>query len=63
MKYRLTFYDKQMKYKSHYVLGTVEDVYEKLRTNHNYYFFTVHKCNDKGNNYSGREVTLDFIER
>lgn len=61
MKYRLTFYDKQRKYKSHYVLDTDEDVYAKIKTQHDYYFFTVHKCNDNGNNYSDRDVTLDFV--
>ena len=61
MKYKLTFYDKQKKYKQHYVLNNEEDVYAKLKTQHGYYSFTVHKCNDNGNNYSGREVTLDFV--
>lgn len=61
MKYRLTFYDNQKKYKEVHLLDTEEEVKQKLNTT-KHSVFTVHKCNDRGNNYSRRDITANFLE-
>lgn len=61
MKYRLVLYDSNKKFKSVFILDNIVSVKQKISENTNS-FYELYKCNNKGNNYSGRNITLDLMK-
>ena len=62
MKYRVVTFNSNKHncytYKETKIIDSIEEVLNTLLNENN---FEVFKCNDKGNNYSHREITDDII--
>ena len=59
MKYRVVVFDTNHKFKTLHIVDTEEQVKEKTR-GLDIDRYEVYKCNDKGNNYTHREILNKF---